>query len=223
METLLTKEILDCMQKIGDPVVDPHVTTLLNGNDEDKRGLLELHQTRLGRNGLAFLKDEWLTTHARDYGVERFSQWNPAPSRIQTSSRRLAISLERYGSEIAAALLLAALPEAYAAGEGAKVLFRAQPSFAAGGGVSTRRILATAQFVISVCAQAHTSAPVSDDMSKSTYQSFDDTRRLWDPKGPGSGTSRGRWPYGSCTPSFGRAVQSRQKICNWMTPAATCR
>ncbi len=179
METLLTKEILDCMQKIGDPVVDPHVTSLLKGNDEDKRGLLELiNEAR--KDGLAFLKDEWLTTHARDYGVNDFlvrPGTLPDPDLVETACNLF----KRYGSEIAAALLLAALPEAYAAGEGAKVLF-GRSQLAAGGAVSTRRILATAQFVIWVLTPGTPSAPVSDDMSKFTYQSFDDTRRLWDPK-----------------------------------------
>jgi hypothetical protein len=78
-------------------------------------------------------------------------------------------------------LLLAALPEAYAAGEGAKVLFE-RSQLAAGGAVSTRRILATAQFVIWVLTPDPLGAPVSDDMSKFTYQSFDDTCRLWDPE-----------------------------------------
>ncbi len=180
METLLTKEILDFMQKIGDPLVDPHVNALTTGDDASKEGLHGLiNEAR--KDGLAFLlKDDWLDTHAEDYGVGHFfddGRTLPDPDLVETACNLF----KRYGSEIAAALLLAALPEAYAAGEGAKVLLE-RSQLAAGGAVSTRRILATAQFVIWVLTPGTPDAPKSDDMEKYTYQSFDDTRRLWDPK-----------------------------------------
>jgi hypothetical protein len=171
MESLLTNDMLNFMRKIGDPRVDTVVSEL----DEGARQKL-IKGAR--KDGLArFLKDRWLQDHARDYGIKDLLEHPgtlPDPDLVKTACDLFA----RYGSEIAAALLLAALPEAYAAGEGANVLAR-RSELIKGGTLSTRRILATAQFVILVLTPGTPDPPVSDNMKRYTYPSFDDTRRLW--------------------------------------------
>jgi ER-bound oxygenase mpaB/B'/Rubber oxygenase, catalytic domain len=174
METLLTDDILDRMRKIGDPRVD---TAVARVDDEARRKLIKGAR----KDGLAFLKDDWLTDNAAVYGVDGLLNdpgTLPDPDLVKTACDLFA----RYGSEIAAALLLAALPEAYAAGEGARVLAQ-YSQLIEGGTLSTRRILNTGQFVIWVLTPGTEDPPVSKDMSKYmseyTYQSFDDTSRLW--------------------------------------------
>ena len=136
------------------------------------------------KDGLAsFTKGCWLQDHACDYGIKDLLEDHdtlPDPDLVKTACDLFA----RYGSEIAAALLLAALPEAYAAGEGAKVLAR-RSELVKRGTLSTRRILATAQFVIWVLTPPGTpDPPDNDDMENYTYPSFDDTSQLWGaPKG----------------------------------------
>jgi hypothetical protein len=180
METLLTKEILDLMEKIGDPLVDPRVDdrTKDAAKKQELRKIIDGTRTA----GLSYLfEDNGLTVNSGDYGLEDFFKdpdTLPDPDLVETACDLF----KRYGAEIAAALLLGALPEAYAAGEGARVLLQ-RSQLAAGGAVSTRRILATAQFVIWVLTPSPPGAPMSDDMSKYTYQSFDDTCALWKPPG----------------------------------------
>ena len=172
METLLTNDILDLMRKIGDPRVDTDVSELDDGDREEL--LKEARKEGLGW----FLKDDWLQEYAPTFGIGDFLEHPgtlPDPDLVKTACDLFA----RYGSEIAAALLLAALPEAYAAGEGANVLAR-RSQLIKGGTLSTRRILATAQFVIWILTPGTPDPPVSDNMEEYTYQSFDDTRRLWD-------------------------------------------
>ena len=177
METLLTDDILDYLTEIGDPLVDPKVKARSKRKASKEQLLRDLNEAR--NKGLSSLKGDWLTKNATSFGVDRLLE-NPGtlpdPDLVKTACDLFA----RYGSEIAAALLLAALPEAYAAGEGAKVLID-RSQLAKGGTVSTRRILATAQFVIWVLTPDTSGGPVSGDMKEYTYQSFDDTLRLWGP------------------------------------------
>jgi len=172
MESLLTNDILDLMRKVGDPRVDTVVSKLGDGAREQL--LKDARKDGLGW----FLKDNWLQKHASTFGIGDFLKppgTLPDPDLVKTACDLFA----RYGSEIAAALLLAALPEAYAAGEGANVLAR-RSQLIKGGTLSTRRILATAQFVIWILTPGAPDPPVSDKKRGYTYQSFDDTRRLWD-------------------------------------------
>ena len=173
METLLTNDLLDLMRKIGDPLVDTALSTMRDANREQL-----VNDARKG--GLVwFLKDDRLDANASAFDIEDLLKdpgTLPDPDLVKTACDLFA----RYGSEIAAALLLAALPEAYAAGEGATVLAQ-HSQLAKGGTLSTRRILATAQFVIWILTPGTPDPPVSDDMQKYTYPSFDDTSLLWAP------------------------------------------
>jgi ER-bound oxygenase mpaB/B'/Rubber oxygenase, catalytic domain len=177
MESPLTNDILDLMRKVGDPLVD---TVLLNtGRNYRKRLAKEVRGKGFGW----FLEGDRLQDKASTFGIADLLAdpgLPPDPDLIKTACDLFA----RYGSEIAAALLLAALPEAYAAGEGADVLAQ-HSQLIQSGTLSTRRILATAQFVIWVLTPGTPDPPVSDHMQKYTYPSFDDTCTLWAP-------SRGR-------------------------------
>jgi hypothetical protein len=73
------------------------------------------------------------------------------PEKVQRACELFA----RYGSEIGAGLLLAALPESYAAGTGSRVLYGVVSALAAQDGDQlTRRIAATAQFLMDVMVPA---------------------------------------------------------------------
>jgi hypothetical protein len=169
MDTILTSDILDVMRQIGDPRFDAALSPI--GADERNQDVKNARKL-----GLGFLKGDWLTQNARVY---RFGDLldppgtRPDPDLVKTACDLFA----RYGSEIAAALLLAALPEAYASGEGAKVL--AQHSQLIQGRLSTNRILRTAQFVIWVLTPGPANVPINTDRNEYKYQSFADTDRLW--------------------------------------------
>ena len=173
MESLLPNDMLDLMRKIGDPRVDTALSKV------DRRARKELvKDVRTG--GFAwFLKGNRMQANASNFDIGDLLDYRgtlPDPDLVKTACDLFA----RYGSEIAAALLLAALPEAYAAGEGANVLAQ-HSQLIKGGTLSTRRILATAQFVIWILTPGPPDPAVSDDMTEYTYPSFDDTRTLWGP------------------------------------------
>ena len=172
MDTLLTSDILDVMRQIGDPRLDAALSPM--GADEKNQDVKDAR-----KDGLASLMGVWLTDNAKTYRFEDLLDTSgtlPDPDLVKTACDLFA----RYGSEIAAALLLAALPEAYASGEGAKVL--AQRSQLANGSLSTTRILRTAQFVIWVLTPGPANVPINTDLNWYKYQSFDDTKRLWGAK-----------------------------------------
>ena len=176
MEPMLTNDMLDLLRKIGDPRVDAAATRV--GDEMRQKFMTDAR----GEHGLApFLEKEVLDPYAVGYGLNdvlHHGDTLPDHSLVKTACDLFA----RYGSEIAAALLLAALPEAYAAGEGAKVLAQ-RSQLIEGGAPSTRRILATAQFVIWVLTPGTLPPPVSFDTKnetyKYTYQSFGATKQLW--------------------------------------------
>ena len=171
MESLLPDDVLDLMRKIGDPRVDTAVSRMR------PRARKQLVNEVRAEGFTWFLKDDRLKKNASAFDLRDLLEHPgtlPDPDLVKTACDLFA----RYGSEIAAALLLAALPEAYAAGEGANVLAR-HSQLITGGTLSTRRILATAQFVIWVLTPGTPHPPVSDRMKKYTYPSFDDTRLLW--------------------------------------------
>ncbi len=177
MESHLTNDMLDVMRRIGDPRVDNSAANV----DADTRNR-RMAEARAAK-GLALFRDQgWLAGNAAAYGLADFLQ--PAGTLPDQALVKAACDLfARYGSEIAAALLLAALPEAYAAGEGAKVLAQ-RSQLIKGGTLSTRRILATAQFVIWVLTPGPLPPTVSVNMKEYTYQSFGATKQLWGaPKG----------------------------------------
>ncbi len=170
METLLTSDILDVMRKIGDPHFDYEVS-LIDVAVKDQL----IKNAR--KDGLAVLMGDWLTNNARPCHFEDLlnnPDTLPDPDLVSTACDLFA----RYGSEIAAALLLAALPEAYASGEGAKVLAQ-HSQLVEAGTLSTKRILATAQFVIWILTPGPANVPVNTDLNWYRYQSFVDTDRLW--------------------------------------------
>jgi ER-bound oxygenase mpaB/B'/Rubber oxygenase, catalytic domain len=174
MESLLTNDMLDVMRKIGDPRADTALSKVGRG---DQKALVKDAR----RRGFAwFLEDDRrLKASAATFdltGLLKHPGTLPDPDLVETACELFA----RYGSEIAAALLLAALPEAYAAGEGADVLAQ-HSQLIKGGALSTRRILATAQFVIWILTPGPPDPPVSDNMKKYTYPSYDDTQTLWGP------------------------------------------
>jgi hypothetical protein len=191
MDRLLTNDILDGLSDIGDPLVDTEVSAKLDQAERE----LWMHGAR--KQGLArFMDHKWLEEHGSDFGLGGLHDVGelPDPRRVQIACDLFG----RYGSEIAAALLLAALPEAYAAGRGAKTLLR-RSALAAGGQVSTRRIQATAQFVIWVMTPGPVDPPVNEEKRKKfTTDSFDATTALWgvpefakvEPFGPTKGRAR---------------------------------
>ena len=171
MEHLLTDDILNLLRRIGDPLVDAKAKDVPAATRD---ALME----KAREKGLDPLRNaDWLKDHAAEYDLEgllKYGRTLPDPDLVKTACDLFA----RYGSEIAAALLLAALPEAYAAGGGAKVLFQ-RSQLIEGGEVSTKRILSTAQFVIWILTPGTLSPPVSHDMATYTYPQFDATERLW--------------------------------------------
>ncbi len=172
MEPLLTNDILNLMRRIGDPRVDDSAAAHV-GDEARKKLMKEVREKGLPR----ILDDTWLSENAADYGLKKLLEepgTPPDPRLVKTACDLFA----RYGSEIAAALLLAALPEAYAANEGSKVLAQ-RSQLINGGELSTRRIGATAQFVIWVLTPGPLPPPVSADMHQYTYQSFVATKTLW--------------------------------------------
>ena len=211
MSGFLTDEIFDGLRSIGDPIVDPAVeglpdSTLKQVHDSAMElGITGLASEKwLAENAKQFKVDYLLSlpdvpgrpgqpmvvpaSEAQEGGPGLLSGAAPPsgtkvalpdPDLVKASCDLFA----RYGSEIAAALLLAALPEGYAAGEGAKVLFE-RSTLGAGGAVSARRIVGTAQFVISVFtpppAPLQPTNPVESGYASSN---FDVTRRLWGPPG----------------------------------------
>jgi hypothetical protein len=115
MEPLLTNDMLDRMRRIGDPRVD---NARANRNAAARERLIKEAREK---GPARFLDGDWLKDNAERYGLKDLLQHDgtlPDPGLVKKACDLFA----RYGSEIAAALLLAALPEAYAAGEGAKVL-----------------------------------------------------------------------------------------------------
>ena len=170
MEHLLTNDILNLLRRIGDPRVDHHVADALpKGAPRKDPGPLE----KAREKGLVgFLEDDWLAIHAKSYGLGGFLSSRgtpPDPDLVKTACDLFA----RYGSEIAAAL-----PEAYAAGGGANVLFE-RSQLTKEGTPSTNRIKSTAQFVIWIMTPGTLHPPVSDNMHTYTYQNFDATTLLW--------------------------------------------
>ena len=106
MESLLTNDILDVMRKIGDPLVDTALSTMSGPQTSANNS-----STTPRKGGFVwFLKDVRLEANASSSTFATSSIF-PARSRIRTSSRQLAIFSHAW-IEIAAALLLAALPEA---------------------------------------------------------------------------------------------------------------
>jgi hypothetical protein len=175
METLLTSDILDVMRKVGDPRFDQALSSI---PDDVQERLIK----NARKDGLDFLRGNWLAYNSPVYGFGDLLYTTatlPDPDLVKTACDLFA----RYGSEIAAALLLQALPESYASGEGAKVLAQ-HSQLAEGGTLSTKRILATAQFVIWILTPGPANASVNRDLNVYKYPSFDDTSRLW---GPGTG------------------------------------
>ena len=179
MEPMLTNDMLNLMRRIGDPRVDSAVDTRWTTMDDRKKFMTDAST----EHGLApFLEKGRLDPYAVAYGLRDVLHHGdttlPDHGLVKTACDLFA----RYGSEIAAALLLAALPEAYAAGEGAKVLVE-RSELIEGGALSTRRILATAQFVIWVLTPGTLAPPVSVDTKTETYtytyQSFGATEQLW--------------------------------------------
>ena len=220
MESLLTNEMLNLMRRIGDPRVDTDAERV---SRKDRQRFMTHARTQLG---LAWFLDKGrLEPYAAAYDLKGFLEHPgtkhpgtlPDPGLVKTACDLFA----RYGSEIAAALLLAALPEAYAAGEGAKVLAE-RSQLIEGGALSTRRILATAQFVIWVLTPGTLAPPVSLDTKtktyRYTYQSFGATEQLWG--APGVRRFAPRWPCGSCIRSFEAPPQRGSR--GWLT-TATCR
>ena len=190
MEPILTNDMLTLLRRIGDPLFDSDAATEVG--DETRQ---EFMMDARGEHGLApFLEKERLDPYAVAYGLKdvlHHAGTLPDQGLVKTACDLFA----RYGSEIAAALLLAALPEAYAAGEGAKVLAQ-RSRLIEGGALGTERILATAQFVIWVLTPGTPAPPVSFDKKTErytyTYTSFEATKRLWGaPTGQALCASRG--------------------------------
>jgi hypothetical protein len=163
--------ILTALQQIGDPTVDPKFGGRSETQITDDRDA--------GLSALADLKA--LRPLAATAGLTdrlRAPAPPPDPAKIQTACDVFA----RYGSEIGAALLLAGLPEAYAARRGAQLLFSRSP-LADGGLPMTRRIAATAQFIIATMTPDASLSPI--DYAGGKYRSLDSqaTKQLWGKNG----------------------------------------
>ena len=177
MNTLLTNEILDEMRKIGDPVVDSAVVGLGHdgieklAKDARKKGVAKLAEEKPLKEIVDKLK---LNDLLDPPAVPGSGDALPDPGLIKVASDLFA----RYGSEIGAALLLAALPEGYAAGEGAKVLF-ARSELSSGSAVSSRRIELTTQFVICVFTPPPPPELPPAPAHRFTTADFESMKRLW--------------------------------------------
>ena len=161
---MLTNDMLNLMRRIGDPRVDSAVAQRTVAQRLDDRTKFMTDAST--EHGLApFLEKGRLDPYAVAYGLRDVLHHGdttlPDHGLVKTACDLFA----RYGSEIAAALLLAALPEAYAAGEGAKVLVE-RSELIKGTALSTRRILATAQFVIWVLTPGTPAPPVNVDTKR---------------------------------------------------------
>jgi hypothetical protein len=174
MDEVLSDRILDRMRTIGDPVVDEAVEGLKDTHPSTYDVWLRAATTK----GLSrFLRGDWLQRNAARFAVSHLLDPDrelPEPLKVTAASQLFA----RYGSEIAAALLLAALPESYASGRGAKTLL-VHSALGAGGTVSTRRIQATAQFVISVLTPGVLGSAIQREGAGYTTPSYGATTRLW--------------------------------------------
>jgi hypothetical protein len=177
MESMLTNDILTLLRRIGDPLVDNAAARV----DAPIRKRLMTEASATAKALVPFRDEGWLDGNASAYGLADFLK--PAGTLPDQGLVKTACDLfARYGSEIAAALLLAALPEAYAAGEGSKVLAQ-RSQLIKGEAPFTRRILATAQFVVWVLTPGPLAPPVSVDPKTQKYryalQSYDATKQLW--------------------------------------------
>jgi hypothetical protein len=162
---------LDLMRTIGDPVLKERLDQRLGPKSDWCLDYLKVAATY----GLtAPVQDAW-TSQAKQLQIPRRRRnaiqeaWKVTVAlgaQVPTSSAPVGDLIETrqqfwvFGEEIGAALLLAALPEAYAAKWGSQVL-------AATGVLNsnpTRRIRATAQFLIQVLAPKHDRPSYADDL-----------------------------------------------------------
>jgi hypothetical protein len=153
----LSDTILDGLRSIGDPTVDPNMAALSRAQE---RVLATARDTGLQ----ALIRSPGFVPLARLLGIgDLLNQSGPPPDPAIVVDA--CNTFVRYGSEICAALLLAGLPEAYAAGRGARFLL-AGSQLAQGGPPTTRRIAATAQFVIGTMTPSQQVLPVSYQTKK---------------------------------------------------------
>lgn len=111
-------------------------------------------------------------------GPGKYSWLNPDDldaDRIEMASTLFA----RYGSEIAAALLLAALPETYAASVGSGILVELSELAEGGSDVLTRRVSATAQFLMDVMVAPSCTIVPHPDGNHQPSPAVQITRGLW--------------------------------------------
>jgi len=130
---IFSDKLLNALRGIGDSVVDPYL-----GNPDDRPG--EMPEPP---------REEILGP--------------PPPFEDHAKLDRASALFSHYGSEIGAALLLAALPEAYAASFGSFVLYNVSALAEPGDSVLTHRVGLTAQFLVNVMVAEPTPSPGSGD------------------------------------------------------------
>jgi ER-bound oxygenase mpaB/B'/Rubber oxygenase, catalytic domain len=187
----LPDKILDAMAVIGDPRVDPDIDAALTAVEVQRASAERggpppqkpLPTQEVFEKGVpALAGDPNLGNLAEALRLGAFlapGARMPGGEDLQSACRIFA----RYGSEIAAALLLAALPEAYAGRRGARLLKNESP-LAGDGLPRTRRISATSQFVITVMSPQSTPEPVARRSTDFHTPDSIVTGSLWGADGP---------------------------------------
>jgi hypothetical protein len=166
--TVLRPEVLDSMRRIGDPMLRLRAADKNRVGAAMPEGLVGMATAH--PVGTPNIDDLVVAVGEQSVQERQATGINPDGDRLVIAQRLFA----EYANEISGALLLAALPQAYAAGSGAAVLF-------ASGGLGRdlrRRIRGTAQFLMVVTQPAPDARAAEQMWDPSVADAPDATTRV---------------------------------------------